>query len=485
MPDKKRILPRIKSSIAWQLGVSFAAALLVFSLAVSVIFTALFKDYTLDIYRAQLQHSARAVAQSLSGHHMGMMLNFYLHCIGDITNADIWIVDAEKNFIAPSSSMGHGMMHGRMPRRSTDLPPDAGKAVDDVLAGQEVFSEGFSSVFSETSLTAAVPITDSRGQVQGAVLLHAPVSGMTQTINRGLMILAASVGAALLIVLLLASALSYILTRPLLRMKETALQLAGGNYKAKCCLKRQDEIGDLANALDLLAQRLDEAKRRSDALDKLRRDFTANVSHELRTPVTVIRGSLEALKDGIVSEPDKVDQYYSQMLSEAKFLERLIGDLLELSRLQNPDFPIEMSTVAVKDVLHDALRSARAIAAAKQIRLQADIDDFNITMQGDYSRLRQMLLIVLDNAVKFSPDGAAVEITAGQDTVTIRDHGPGIAPELSEHIFDRFYKSRDERNKKGTGLGLAIARQIAGRHGISIKAANAPGGGACFYFYFH
>ncbi len=476
-------MAKLFKSIAVKLGLGFAAALIVFALAVGAVFTGLFKNYTLQLHKAQMQHTAQMIADNLSdGRGSGMMTGIYLRCISDITSGDVWIVDADKNLLTPSLPMGHGMMHHRRQYRMADLPPDAAGVIDQVMTGQTVFSEGFSDVLSQLTLTVGVPIKNHHGQIKGAVLLHSPVAGMNEAVSRGLLILASSLAIALAVAAVLASAFSYVFTRPLLKMKETALRLAKGDYKAQCKMERGDEIGELASALDTLSVRLDEAKRRSDALDKMRRDFTANVSHELRTPVTVIRGSLEALHDGIVTEPDKVRQYHEQMLSEAKFLERLVGDLLDLSRLQNADFKIEMHRAVLGDVISDVLRSAGRLAEAKQVKIHADIRCKDTCLLADYGRLRQMLMIVLDNAVKFSPENAVIDTTADENQIVIRDHGPGIDPQLLPHIFERFYKTRDERNKSGTGLGLAIAYQIARRHNIDVNAANCSDGGAKFTF---
>lgn len=124
-------------------------------------------------------------------------------------------------------------------------------------------------------------------------------------------------------------------------MKKIAERLAERDYSARTNIKQNDEIGELARTLDILAERLELADAESQKLEKLRREFIANISHELRTPVTVIRGSLEALRDGVVTEKADVEEFHEQMYKESLFLQRLINDLLDLSRLQNTDFPIE------------------------------------------------------------------------------------------------------------------------------------------------
>ena len=260
--------------------------------------------------------------------------------------------------------------------------------------------------------------------------------------------------------------------------------LAAGNYTAKTGVQQRDEIGELAATIDILSERLDLASRESERLNKLRRDFVANISHELRTPVTVIRGSLEALCDEVVTDPEQVKSYHRQMLNESMFLQRLVNDLLDLSRLQNTDFKIEMEKISLCDVLSDVVRSARHMAQNKNIEIRQEHDAQMCTAFGDYGRLRQMFLIILDNAIKFSPQGGVVTVSLKDKTVSISDNGIGIAQEDLPYIFDRFYQVKSEKNKNGTGLGLAIAKQIADRHNIHVIVNSRQNEGTAFQFQF-
>jgi signal transduction histidine kinase len=240
----------------------------------------------------------------------------------------------------------------------------------------------------------------------------------------------------------------------------------------------------LATVLDHLSVRLDEASRESARLDTLRRDFVANISHELRTPVTVLRGSLESLCDEVVTEPELVKSYYRQMLNESLHLQRLVNDLLDLSRLQNVDFKFDLREINLSDVLDDVVRSARQMAQAKNIRIELHQDSQLFSVVGDYGRLRQMLLIVLDNAIKFSGRDSTVDVKRIGKEVTLTDYGIGIPAQDLPYIFDRFYKTKSEQNKNGTGLGLAIAKQIADRQGVNISVVSKQNEKTEFVFRF-
>ncbi len=467
----------MKNKIAFKLTLYFSAALLIFSLIIGSVFVGLFRNHTIELHKMDMEKRASAIADTLSeflsgGSGHGMMgrqggYGAYLRYLGDIAMADVWIVDENLNLA----------MSGHMANRQynySDLPSDAESLVKEVFQGRTTFSEGFSGMLDVPTLTIGTPIMYN-GQVVGALLLHSPVEGMNTAIDQGFGILTTSLIAALILSVLLSALLARSFTKPLNRMKDTALQIAAGDYNVKTGVKQNDEIGELADTMDMLSLRLDEASRQSEKLQKLRQDFIANISHELRTPVTVLRGSLEALWDGVVTEPEQVRNYHRQMLDESIFLERLVNDLLDLSRLQNTDFQIDMEELNLCDVLMDAVRSVRHMAQKRNVEIHPKLDSNMWVVKGDYGRLRQMMLIILDNAVKFSPEGGVVEAILRKGEIVVRDKGVGIPEEDLPYIFDRFYKVKSGYNRDGTGLGLAIAKQIAERHNIDLSVKSKVG----------
>lgn len=480
----------MKSRIAKKLMLYFTAALLLFTVVIGGIFITLFRAQTIKDHKNDLEARAVSIAGAVSEYlansasdgARGMMgggkggYGGYLRFIDDIAMSDVWIVDENLNLMMDTQMSGTSYNYA-------DLPSDADQVVKEVFGGKTTFSEGFSGLLNVPTLTVGTPI-EAGGQIVGAVLLHSPVGGITDATMQGVGILAVSALAALAVSVVLSVFLALTFTRPLNRMKHSALLMAEGDYTVKTDVRQRDEIGELAGALDVLSGRLLAAREESEKLDKLRRDFVANVSHELRTPVTVIRGSLEALCDEVVTNPEQVKNYYRQMLNESIFLQRLVNDLLDLSRLQNPDFRMETGELNLCDILNDAVRSAAHLAREKNIEIRQEADTPSLPVTGDYGRLRQMFLIVLDNAVKFSPPGGRIDVSLKQRTVSIRDRGTGIPQEEIPHIFDRFYKAKSEENKNGSGLGLAIAKQIADRHGVEVSVTSRPQEGTEFRFRF-
>ncbi|MGE4352923.1 MAG: ATP-binding protein [Oscillospiraceae bacterium] len=479
----------MKSKIARKLIFYFAAALVLLSILIGVIFISLFRAQTVEDNKNDLEARANSIAGAISEYmgstgSSGMGMNgsgkggygAYLRFIDDIAMSDVWIVDEDLNLIAVNPMSGESYNY-------SDLPEDADQVVKEVFGGNTTFSEGFSGLLQAPTLTIGTPI-EIDGQIVGAVLLHSPVEGIYDATMQGVGILAVSTLAALILAVILSVFLALTFTKPLNKMTSSALLLAEGDYTVKTNVRQRDEIGELAHAIDTLSDRLMAAKQESEKLDKLRRDFVANISHELKTPVTVIRGSLEALCDEVVTEPEQVKNYHRQMLNESLALQRLVNDLLDLSKLQNTDFKIDRQELNLCDILRDAVRSAGHLAREKNIEVQESFDTPYHAVTGDYGRLRQMFLTVLDNAIKFSSPGSIVQVVLKDKCVAIRDHGKGIANEDLPHIFDRFYKVKSEENKKGSGLGLAIAKQIAERHGIEVSVTSKPGEGTEFCFKF-
>lgn len=476
----------MKKKMAVRLTFYFTIVLLSFALISGVVFTGLFSSNTTRIYKEQMETNAKKVAATMAGfysddsflpqhgHEQCGGFGAYLRYINDVSISNVWIVDRDSNQITCN-----------MDFMASELPENAAGVIETAYLGETVTSEEFSDFLGEKSITTATPIILDNGEIVGAVLVHSAAKNISDPIYNGFLFLGIGILIALIIVVLLAFVLSYSFTKPLLKIKDTALVLADGNYQSKTNIKSTDEVGQLADAVDILSGRLYAASLESMKLEKMRQDFVSTISHELRTPVTVIRGSLEAMHDGMVDE-DRKAEYVDAILSESIYLERLINDLLELSRLQNTDFAIEKSKINFCDVITETVRSIHRIADKKNISIILERDIEAMPMSGDYGRLRQMVMIVLDNAVKFTEPGEKIMVRLqsenGKTILSVEDKGVGIDKDILPFIFDRFHRTIDVNNKNGTGLGLAIAKQIALRHDIDIEASSEPNVGTVFRF---
>jgi signal transduction histidine kinase len=211
------------------------------------------------------------------------------------------------------------------------------------------------------------------------------------------------------------------------------------------------------------------------------RDFVADAAHELRTPLAIQRTAMElGLATDSVAEQQGVIE---QALSENVHLTRLVDSLSLLARADSGAVTLERTRVDLAHLANETATGVAILAEERDVRLRVDAAP-EAWVLGDTGRLRQVLLILLDNALKFTPDGGSITVSVtrqgGQVRLEVRDSGPGIAPADLPHLFERFYRADKARTSSGTGLGLAIGRWIVEAHGGRIAAANLPGGGALF-----
>ena len=227
----------------------------------------------------------------------------------------------------------------------------------------------------------------------------------------------------------------------------------------------------------------------AERLEQTRRDYVANVSHELRTPLTAMRALLEPLRDGLIKTEEQRQQTYDVVLRETMRLSRLVNDMLELSRLQSGKASLSRSVfepLPLMDLIHETYS---AYAEDYQQTFVYDVPRSLPRVTGNPDRTQQVLIALLDNAFKYTPEGGCVTLSASvQDDVvlvTVRDTGIGIGPEDLPHVFDRFYKADKAHHSKGTGLGLAIAYEIMKHLGETMTVTSELGHGSAFSFTLH
>jgi signal transduction histidine kinase len=274
-----------------------------------------------------------------------------------------------------------------------------------------------------------------------------------------------------------AAALAWYLTRritkPVESLAEAADQIAEGRYDIDVArIPRGDEIGLLASRFEEMAERLHEA-------DELERNFLMTVSHELRTPLTAIRGHVEALREGVAQDEASRRESLEVIAAEAGRLERLVGDVLDLAKLDTRRFALRSEEVDMARLLERAYTTFSEEARRRGIDYHSEINARPVIV-ADGDRVLQIISNLLANAFRWTPDGGRVELALDQEdgvvSVAVQDSGPGIAEDERDRIFRPFWS----RDGLGTGLGLAIARELASAHGGRIVLESEPGHGARF-----
>jgi two-component system, OmpR family, sensor histidine kinase MprB len=202
------------------------------------------------------------------------------------------------------------------------------------------------------------------------------------------------------------------------------------------------------------------------------RQLVADASHELRTPLTSLRTNLEVLMHAEHLDSTTRAQLSEDLVGQVEEMTGLVGDIMELARDQ--ERPLETEEIRLDHLVADAI--TRVARHHPSVRFQPRLVETTVT--GAPQRIDRAVTNLLDNAAKWSPAGGTIDVLVDNGSVTVRDHGPGFAPEDVPHIFDRFYRSAQARGLPGSGLGLAIVRQVAELHGGSVVAENADSGGA-------
>jgi two-component system phosphate regulon sensor histidine kinase PhoR len=221
-------------------------------------------------------------------------------------------------------------------------------------------------------------------------------------------------------------------------------------------------------------------------LERVRKDFVANVSHELKTPLTSIKGYVEALIDGAKDDPDKCAQFLGIIQKHSEGLNAILSDLLQLSTIESGVYPWKQAAIVIPEVIERAARLLRSTAERKRHTLVVGSCDGLPAIYGDPDRLTEALINLMDNAVKYTPDGGRVSIDARSTghgvEISVTDTGIGIPPRELQRIFERFYRVDRARSRElgGTGLGLSIVKHIVEAHGGTVSVESAIGKGSRF-----
>lgn len=286
-----------------------------------------------------------------------------------------------------------------------------------------------------------------------------------------------------------AATLGWFLARQALRPIDRITEAAAAIQQARDLTRRidyngpRDEVGRLAGTFNLMLERLHRAYKELQEAEAAQRRFVSDASHELRTPLTTIRGNVELLTKMGDSDPQIRSEALGDISSEAERMSRLVSELLALARADAGFSPV-MQPVDLGGLLVEISRQAGILSGEVDFAVDGIDTLQGVMINGNADYLKQLFLILLDNAFLYTPPGGAVKLECGQEggwaEVTIRDNGSGIAEEDLPRIFDRFYRADKSRHSGGSGLGLAIANWIAGQHDAAITVASKPGEGSAF-----
>jgi two-component system, OmpR family, sensor histidine kinase MprB len=255
---------------------------------------------------------------------------------------------------------------------------------------------------------------------------------------------------------------------PLRRLSDTVHEVTRTrDLSRRVAMSGNDEMARLAGSFDEMLTALEISLRQQ-------RQLVADASHELRTPLTSLRTNLELLARGQPTDPTERQQVLVELVGQMERLSTLVGDLIDLARDEEATLPIE--DVRLDEVVGEAINDMRG--RYPQVRFDAVLEE--TTVRGVRPRIARAVTNLLDNAGKWSPASGVVEVAVHEGEVSVRDHGPGVAPEDAARVFDRFWRASNARSLPGSGLGLSIVKDVAESHGGSVTLEQATGGGARF-----
>ena len=514
----------MNKSLSTRLMYSFMAIIVIVVVGITAGTSYLIADYFFKIKEDELAQKGHEMAATVeyfvTKDNNRYMLMRYLIAVDRLVGARIWLFDDDYNLLAASNiaadvdnagktyagsagKVGSDKPDVSVPAdripvyeyttrlaeeiKSGQVSRNVNKILKDIYRGESVRSQVYHPYFKQQVILVGVPYGD-RIRPRGAILMAEPLSGFGGFL-RNVYVFTIIVGIlALLLSLFMVRSLSRQIVKPLVSMKDATIAIAKGNYSRRVEVESEDEVAELGSAINHLSTELSNYLGKLARMEKIRRDFVANVSHELRTPITIIRGYNDIVSDNL-EEGDPNRRYCDLIGSETKRLERLVRALLDISRLQSADKlnVTETEALPLAEIIRNVAEKLKVKAEPKQITLKLQLDE-KLQIMGNGDQIVQLVLLLGDNAIKYSPEGSYIRyetklLANGSVEMSVVDNGPGIPEEDLPFIFERFYKvdkSHAQSSSKGTGLGLAIAKEIVRMHGAQIEVFSQLGVGTRF-----
>ena len=275
---------------------------------------------------------------------------------------------------------------------------------------------------------------------------------------------------------------------PIRKVADFAKNIKDGKFENRIKIKSSDEIGELAKNMNQLAETIEADISNMKKMEDVRTEFLSNVTHELKTPIASIVGYLETLKDGALKDKDVNKTFIKRSLKNAKRLEALVTDLVDISRIETGEMEIQLEKVNIQPILEEVVNDARQRNRNLELDIKLSLgDQKEIVVYGNSDRLRQVFDNLVSNAIRYTESGNVIISAEIRDTeveFTVSDTGMGMDSESKERIFERFFRTDDARKivRGGTGLGLAICKHIIEAHNSSLSVDSIEKEGSTFAF---
>ena len=500
-------------SIRWRLPLSYAAIALLATLALGSVLLLTLRDHYLRVERDYVQSNAQAVslslAQLLEGDPSPDVLQSQLDSFAFLSNTYVQLFDAEQELAAsadPGTRIAAALRAARIPEtleavgrvmeliesgevptatlptedgaliwlpadpdRRQPLPQERRRIIPWLLPrGEEQAGSG--TMGTRSSQVARVPIFGSADQLLGYVELSQGPAYAREILED----VAWGLGIAGAVAIALAAVVGWAISRrisdPLVALTEVTAAMAEGDLTARADVDRKDELGTLAQSFNQMAGQV------TEIVTALRR-FVSDAAHEIHTPLTALRTNLELARQDAQMGADK---YVAQAQTQVERLEALTAGLLDLSRLESPAQAPRLVPVSLLPLLNELGELYASRAEQAGLAFEWSLPETQVSVLGEEAQLKAALTNLLDNALKFTPEGGRICLGCRQEGETavlwVEDTGIGLPEADLPHIFDRFYRGRNAASYPGSGLGLAIVKAIAERHGGQVRAERTEQG---------
>ncbi|MCH1642129.1 HAMP domain-containing histidine kinase [Paenibacillus timonensis] len=454
-----------RNKIGFRLGLMILAAFVVVILSLGFTIDRMFTNFynsEMKTEVAELTTHFTAMSQSPEMLSEETLLKF-----ADFSNVSILFVSEQGEVLANSG-----------PYEKSDRTFIKSKDLKLLFTGKSVKLE-HTDVNGERFFVAARPVMDTTGvNIKAAVYVLSSTRHMDESITAVRSVLVLSGLGAFLLALGITWIIAKILSRPMLQMQSATRKIAAGELETRLTIQRDDEIGVLADSINHLAIEL---QRYRDT----RQEFFANISHELRTPITYLEGYAQVLRKGLYDSEEEKDQYLGIIHEEAIRLQHLVDDLFDLAKMEEGKVSLSLEWIDLTEIADNAVQKVKLKTDKKNLTLLTKINSNIPLIYGDGLRMEQVLLNLLENAVRYTKKGSiTLELDQNNTYVylAVEDTGIGISEDEIPYIFERFYRVEKSRSRQygGTGLGLPIAKKLVELQGGELLVSSKLGQGTRF-----
>ncbi len=436
-------------------------------------FSSFFVEQKKDILIEQSKKISKTFKQAyfLEGRYGLLALQNEIEILEEYINASFVFVDNEDNIKIMSSDIDSKWYNKKV---------NFEKNLKEGKNGYYYEIQGtMGGIFDEPMLSIGRPMTINEVYI-GTIFINTPVTDLFLTVEKAYQIIMLFTVFAIIGAFVLVYLFSKKISLPLIEINNAAKIMANGDFKKRIYINSKDEIGQLANVLNDMAESLDEQEKR-------RREFISNISHDIRSPLTSMKGFLQAIIDGTIPE-EKKEKYINVVLEETERLTILANNILDINRLEDMDNQNSNVNFDLNELIRRIIISFEARVVSKNLNIQISFGEKETFVFADLEKTQRVVYNLIDNAIKFTEDNKSIFISTNikldKVYVSIKDEGPGISLEDQKRIFDRFYKADYSRgkDKKGSGLGLSIVKEFILSQGENIELKSELNKGSEFIF---